>query len=134
MRAALDLNNLICYNYKYRAFLRLISKIKRTKLMDKHYSLIETKFISLLNVLDKLPDYNKYDAFSLLFGAIKGTKLMDKHYSLIETKFISLLNILDKLPDDDKYKAFYRLIGVIKGTKLMSEKFFRKFDKLKFFK
>ncbi|MFX1322331.1 MAG: hypothetical protein ACFFAQ_11885 [Promethearchaeota archaeon] len=109
----------------------LVRTINGTKILNKYYSLIKSKIVSILNWLDTFPIMMKTDSFLLFFDEIKGTEIMnnDDFYPLFTQKFLSLLNEHDKESENSKHHFFSELIKAIKGTKLENEGAFKKWKK-----
>lgn len=94
---------------KYKAFGNLIDAIKDTELLQKHHSLIETKFAALLDHIQDIQIYYlhedqvKFQAFIRLFRVSILMGLIGKYY----IKFLELVEIIYK---DYKNRVFFKLI------------------------
>ncbi len=104
------------------AFVKLMESIKETKLFTTQYSLIEEKFVMLMDGFKTLSSYNKYKSFSILLNSIKGSRLIKDQYNFINRHLTILLGKLRKgsrRQNDDRYII---LLDGIKDTEFMMEK------------
>jgi len=88
------------------------------KLTNEKYSLIEAKFISILNLLSELDDDDyKVDSFIEYISSIKIPRLLEENVT-------NILNSIDKIEDSYvKRNAFAILIYSIQETDLLEENF-----------
>ena len=111
---------------KYSVFKTLIIAIRETELMNGYYSRIETKFLALLNSIDRLPNYVQYRAlFDLIISFSKSPKSWNKYYLQIKNQFFILLNNVDQLPSHLKNVTYSILIRAAKNTDLENEPAFK---------
>jgi hypothetical protein len=104
--------------HRYPAFNDLMIWIKGTELINQHYNQIESRFLALLNDIDK--NYGgKYKAFYLLIYAIKTTPLLDRTRVQIGVKFLSLLN--KRTEFRSRSSALFNLLKVAKIMGLKDE-------------
>lgn len=111
---------------KYSVFKTFVIAIRGTELMDDYCSRIETKFLALLNSIDRLPNYVQYRAlFDLIISFSKSPKSWKKYYPQIKNQFFILLNNVDKLPSHLKNVTYSILIQSAKNTNLENELAFK---------
>jgi len=107
-------------------FCYLLYTIKRTKYLDKFYSLIELRFSDLMNEYEKSSDIDKYLFLIKLIPVINGTELIHEYYSFINTNFPDFLNVLrlkHKVNKYSTYLTFIKLIYALYDTELIQSKF-----------
>lgn len=85
---------------------------------------IESLFLSIIENIDALRDYQKYDALSLLIKATGEAGIRNKYHSVLSDIFPKLPDI-DELDDIFKLTSFSDLIKTIEGTEFENESAFK---------
>ena len=103
----LILRSLRTQNYNFTHKL-LIEKIKDTKLLNTNSSQIEMSFLSFLNYIDNLADYERYHNFTRLIEITKEITLTEKDLQEILGIFPKLaeINSLDPCNRERTYSNF----------------------------
>lgn len=97
---------------QYDIFYTLIQEIKSNKLFDNFFSLIKTKFLTLIKFINKLEKSQIINAFSTLLKISKEHKWVKYHFSLF-------LDVIKFLPDYSLNRGVSELIESICDTEIM---------------
>ena len=118
------------FTVQYDLFSKLIHANKNTELIAKHESLIEKKFIELLQGFEEFTLNKKnLENFSILIDSIKGTKVMDNCHSVIQARMSYLCVETTKIFDNPnafgwhKYTILLYLIQIMNGTEFFNKYF-----------
>ncbi len=112
---------------KFKILAEILVGIQGTKLIDKYYSLIETKVISILNSLKLyLIKSSTYYPFIRVFDRLKDTPLINKQYSLILAKCVILIRGLVDIDEQfygqaTRLEVFKLLVKTFRETIVMND-------------
>lgn len=102
---------------QYSLYSNLFDSINGTEVMDKYLSQVKSKFLILLNNIDRLHDMKSHyqnDAISILIK-IAGEA------SWLEENFLVFFEKIDKLPLGSIHQVFYRLVASITSNEVLNK-------------